>query len=266
MTDEKELAHQQFAGDLALYALGSLDAAAAARLEAHLGQCGACRTELSELRGGAAVLALSATGAAAPARSRARLMAAIAQDKSAAQSEPERLFRLRRPWWSLAPVFTSLLLALFAIMLWQENATLKDSLAAAHEQQARLQAHADRIRDVIRLLTAPDAAHITLVSTGARPQPQIKAIYEKKSGRLLLMATNLAPLPAGKTYELWLVPPQGAPIPAGLFRPDARGGVALAPSAVPAGSEAKAFAVTIEPESGSSRPTMPIVMMGAAGS
>ena len=36
MTDEKELAHQEFAGDLALHALGSLDAAAAARLEAHL--------------------------------------------------------------------------------------------------------------------------------------------------------------------------------------------------------------------------------------
>src|SRR5438552_8680410 len=198
MTDEKELAHQQFAGDLALYALGSLDAAAAARLEAHLGQCGACHIELSELRGGAAVLALSATGAAAPARSRARLMAAIAQDKSGAQSEPERLFRLRRPWWSLVPVFSALLLALFAIMLWQENATLKDSLAAAHEQQQRLQTHAERIRDVIRLLTAPDAAHITLVSTGAQPHPQIKTLYEQTSGRPLLIATNPAPPPAGK--------------------------------------------------------------------
>src|SRR5438270_13133557 len=113
MTDEKELAHQEFAGDLALYALGNLDAAAAAKLEAHLGQCGACRTELSELRGGAAVLALSATGAAAPARSRARLMAAIAQDKSAAQSDPERLFRLRRPLWTLAPGLRALLIALF---------------------------------------------------------------------------------------------------------------------------------------------------------
>ena len=266
MTDEKELAHQQFSDDLALYALGSLDAASAAKLEQHLGQCGPCRKELAELRAGAAVLALSATGAAAPTRSRSRLMAAIAQEKLAA-AEPERLMlRWRRPWWSLAPVFASLLLALFAIMLWQENESLKDSVAAAHEQQQRLQAHLERISMTIGLLSSPDAAHVTLVSTGAKPQPQIKTIYEKKSGRLLLMATDLAPLRAGKTYELWLVPTQGAPIPAGLFHPDARGSVALSPSAVPAGSEAKAFAVTIEPESGSATPTMPIVMMGAAGS
>src|SRR5438067_2562653 len=266
MTDEKELAHQQFSDDLALYALGSLDAASAAKLEQHLGQCGACRKELADLRGGAAVLALSATGPAAPERSRSRLMAAIAQEKAADAASESLMLRLRRPWWTLAPVFASLLLALFAIMLWQENESLKDSLAAAHEQQVRLQAHMERIRETIRLLNAPDAAHITLVSTGAKPQPQIKTIYEKKSGKLLLMATNLAALPAGKTYELWLVPAQGAPVPAGLFRPDARGSVALSPSAVPAGSEAKAFAVTIEPESGSSTPTMPIVMMGAAGS
>src|SRR3954469_20781503 len=119
MTDKKEPAHQQFSDDLALYARGNLDDASAAKLEQHLGQCGACRKELAELRAGAAVLALSATGAAAPMRSRSRRMAAIAQEKLPA-AEPERLMlRLRRPWWSLAPVFASLLLTLFAIMLWQ---------------------------------------------------------------------------------------------------------------------------------------------------
>jgi anti-sigma-K factor RskA len=32
---------------------------------------------------------------------------------------------------------------------------------------------------------------------------------------------------------------------------------------IPAGVEAKAFAITIEPEAGSTKPTMPIVMQGA---
>ena len=50
MAEEKQLAHEQFADDLALYALGSLDAASAAKLEGHLGQCGSCRRELEELR------------------------------------------------------------------------------------------------------------------------------------------------------------------------------------------------------------------------
>src|SRR5205085_2273977 len=217
MTGDRQSGHQPFSDDLGLYALGSLDAASSATLEAHLRQCGACRAELAELRGGAAVLALSAGGAAPPERARWRLMAAIAAEKPAAARDFGRVALLmRRPWWSLAPVFASLVLALFAILLWQENVSLKDSLAGAREQTQRLQAHAQRIRDLIRLLTAPDAAHITLVSAGARPQPQIKTIYEKTSGRLLLMASHLAPLPAGKTYQLWLLPPQGAPIPAGL--------------------------------------------------
>jgi anti-sigma-K factor RskA len=34
---------------------------------------------------------------------------------------------------------------------------------------------------------------------------------------------------------------------------------------IPAGVEAKAFAITIEPEGGSTTPTMPIVLMGAGG-
>jgi hypothetical protein len=34
---------------------------------------------------------------------------------------------------------------------------------------------------------------------------------------------------------------------------------------LPIGLEAKAFAVTIEPEQGSATPTMPILMMGAGG-
>jgi len=58
---------------------------------------------------------------------------------------------------------------------------------------------------------------------------------------------------------------QGAPIPSGVFKPDARGGAVLINPPLPAGVEAKAFAITIEPEQGSTTPTMPIIMMGAGG-
>ena len=65
------------------------------------------------------------------------------------------------------------------------------------------------------------------------------------------------------SYELWLIPTSGAPIPAGVFKPDAHGSATVINPPLPAGVEAKAFAMTIEPEQGSSTPTMPIVMMGA---
>jgi len=58
---------------------------------------------------------------------------------------------------------------------------------------------------------------------------------------------------------------QGAPIPAGVFKPDTRGGAVVINPPLPSGVEAKAFAITIESEQGSTTPTMPIVMMGSGG-
>ena len=51
-------------------------------------------------------------------------------------------------------------------------------------------AEAKMVRD---LLHAPDAWPLTLVSQKTPPQPQIKAVYSKQQGALLLMASNLTP-------------------------------------------------------------------------
>ena len=105
---------------------------------------------------------------------------------------------------------------------------------------------------------------MTLVSMPEQPrapQPQIKMIYQPKKGGLLLMANNIEPLPPNKVYELWLLPANGGtPMPAGTFKPDTSGN-AMMNHPMAAGMEAKAFAVTIEPEGGSQTPTMPIKMM-----
>jgi anti-sigma-K factor RskA len=72
----------------------------------------------------------------------------------------------------------------------------------------------------------------------------------------------MPPLPPQKAYELWLIPMQGAPMPAGTFKPDARGSATVVNPPLPGGMEAKAFAITVENEAGAATPTMPIVMMG----
>ena len=69
--------HEQFAEDLALYALGALDGVEHQTLEQHLEGCASCRRELELLRGDASLLALSTAGPKPPARSRQRLMSAI---------------------------------------------------------------------------------------------------------------------------------------------------------------------------------------------
>jgi anti-sigma-K factor RskA len=75
------------------------------------------------------------------------------------------------------------------------------------------------------------------------------------------IASNL-PTPRQKAYELWLIRHRSAH-PAGVFKPNARGNATVVNPPLPVGVQAKAFAITVEPESGSITPTMPIVMMGA---
>jgi len=104
----------------------------------------------------------------------------------------------------------------------------------------------------VATLLDPDATKIELVAVGNKPQPRGKAIYQRRNRNLIFFASNLPPLPAEKIYELWLFPANGgAPIAAGLFKPDARGSATVVNPPLPEGVEAKNFAVTLEPESGS---------------
>ena len=40
---------------------------------------------------------------------------------------------------------------------------------------------------------------------------------------MLLIASNLPPAPAGKIYEMWMIPKGGKPVPAGLFQSESTG-------------------------------------------
>lgn len=114
-------------------------------------------------------------------------------------------------------------------------------------------------------LTSPEAEHFTLVASKTPPQPQVKAIYVRGNGTLVFLASNMPQLPPQKTYELWLIPTSGAPIPAGIFRPDSHGSATVVKPPLPAGIEAKTFAITIEPEAGSSAPTSQPITVGTQG-
>jgi anti-sigma-K factor RskA len=117
---------------------------------------------------------------------------------------------------------------------------------------------------VLDLLTAPEAQHVLLTAQKTSPAPAARAVYAASRGALLLEASNLKPLPEGKTYELWVIPANGsAPIPAGRFWPDAAGSASLVLPKIPEGVLAKAFGVTIEKNEGSATPTAPIVLSGA---
>jgi len=251
-------AHDQFADDLALLALEALKGDERVTLEKHLEGCSSCRSELERLRGDMALLSLSASGPAPPRRSRERLLKAIANEPRA-----QKIGAARRSSWTLLPWLAAAALLLVAGFFWQQSDRLAQRVARLQDESAQLQTQLERAREVVSTLTSTDALRVTLVAAQAPPQPQGKAIYVRERSSLIFLASNMPALPPQRSYELWLIPTNGAPIPAGMFKPDARGSATVVEPPLPGGVEAKAFAITVEPEQGSSAPTMPIVMMGA---
>jgi anti-sigma-K factor RskA len=249
--------HEQFADDLALYALESLEGETLAVLEKHLAECPACRRELEHLRGDMALLALSTAGPAPPRRARQRLLAALAREPRL-KVVPER-----RSAWGVVGWLAAAAVAIIAVLLWRQNTELERQALGLRNESSGQMAELERAREVVETLTATDAMRVTLVAAKTPPQPQGKAIYVRGRGSLIFLASNLPAVPPEKAYELWLIPSSGAPIPAGVFKPDAHGSATVVNPPLPAGTEAKAFAITVEPEAGSSTPTMPIVMVGA---
>ena len=241
-------AHEQFAEDLALHALGTLQGDERARLEAHLDSCAACRQELAELRGDMALLAMSTAGPKPPQRSRQRLLNAIAKEPHGPATASARASRFN--WWAALGWAAAVAMLMVVIQLRRENYFLRESvtnLGALTSQQTLELANAQRVVDT---LTAPEAQTVTLAAS-KNPPPQGKAFYLKNRSGLVFVANNLPALPPDKIYELWLIPPTGAPIAAGLFKPDAKGNATIVnPPGLPPGVEAKTFAVTLEPASG----------------
>src|SRR5580693_3674143 len=262
--------HEQFAEDLALYALNALEGEDRAILEKHLATCSECRLELEQLRRDGALLALSTIGPKPPARARQRLLGAVAKDAAASPTSRAQNAREmghpsapRRSWWGALGWAVTAAVIVFAASLWKENIALKQTLASANAQATQNARELEDIRRIAAPIIEPEAQVVTVVAMKAQPQPQGKAFYLRSRGNLVFLATNMPPLPANKAYELWLIPMQGPPMAAGMFKPDAHGRATVINPPLPPGAEAKAFAITVENEAGATTPTMPIVMMGA---
>jgi anti-sigma-K factor RskA len=252
--------HEQYSEDLALYALDALRGEDRVRVDEHLATCAACRLELEQLRGDTALLALSTAGPRPPQRARQRFLDAVARE---AREAPMVQTSPRRSWWGALGWAATVAVVIFALSLWRENSALRGSLASAGSQAAKSARELEDLRRIAAPILEPEAQRVTLVSTKAPPQPQGKAFYLRNRGSLVFLANNMPALPARKVYELWLIPASGAPIPAGVFKPDAHGSASVVNPPLPGGVEAKAFAITVENEVGAATPTMPIVMMGA---
>ncbi|MGA1983832.1 MAG: anti-sigma factor [Acidobacteriaceae bacterium] len=278
--------------DLALYAMQLLPSDDAAIITRHLENCTECRAELAHIHDDLAACAVTVDLESPPAAARQRLIQQVAREKkivpappaqAQAQPEPPRpipafgrsgsVFAEARPHrgsagrsllaWSGWGIAAGLAVALG--FLYGDRSTLRETLTSQAGEIQRLNADAATAHQLMDALTDPRAVRVTLT---AKPQPRTAPIggvtYNPEKGSLVFLASDLNPLQALKTYELWVIPADGsAPIPAGTFHPDDQGNASVIMPDLPKGVAAKAFGVTIEPDGGSESPTLPIILAGS---
>jgi len=208
--------HDQFAEDLALYALNELADSEQQEMEGHLQTCSACRRELHAMRADLALLGLSLSGPQPPARSKERLMRAVAAEPRGVSAPDPAPASQRRLWAILIPSLAALGLFLVALVLIRHNINLKDEVAELGNRNQDQIALLDRMSQELELLTSPDAVHVSLHPQKMPRQPSGTAIYSPSNQRMMFMASNLAPVPEGKAYELWIIPMHGAPASSSL--------------------------------------------------
>jgi anti-sigma-K factor RskA len=240
--------HEQYGEDLALLALRTLEGDPRAELEKHLPTCSSCRRELERLHGDMALMAMSAGGPRPPQRSRQRLMEAIGKEPRGVTAGAARGRGFQ--WWTALGWAVAAVMLLVVIQLRQANRGLRDAVASLGSMVGQQTLELENAKRVADTLTGKDVQTVTLIAANTRAQPQGKAFYLRSKSGLVFVANNLPPLAPEKIYELWLIPTSGAPIAAGLFKPDAHGSATVVNPPLPAGVEAKTFAVTLEPASG----------------
>jgi hypothetical protein len=278
--------------DLALYAMQLLTSDEAATVSQHLEQCPPCREELARILGDLAATALTVDLESPAAPTRDRLLKQVAREKkivSIAPSQPAQT-QSQPPiaaFGRTAPVLSiesaqpkpaasrsvlawsgwgvAAALAVAISFLYGDRKALKENLASQNGQIQRLNASAATSHQLLDAITDPRAVRVTLTAKPLpRSGPTGGVTYNPNKGTLVFLASDLDPLQAYKTYELWIIPQDGsAPLPAGTFHPDDQGNASVIMPDLPRGVAAKAFGVTIEDDGGSQIPTMPIIMAGS---
>ena len=225
----------------AAYALDGLPPDERARFERHLGGCAACAAEVTGFRETTALLA-TAAATEPPATLRGRVLDSVARTPQLGRTDSAA--RVLRGRWVAVAAGAVAAAAIVASVLF--------GMAAGHSQD-RLDGMRHQQREIAAVLGSRDATvHKATVATGGTAT----VVMSHRMNALVFSATGLTPPPAGRRYELWLVRSRGD---ASVGMLPAQGpAVLMMASGLRPGD---ALGLSIEPSSGSARPTGPMLLL-----
>jgi len=260
--------------DLIQYALGTLKDTQMSQFTAHISLCNECRAQLAnfqvELASFAAVQPLSEL----PSGARDRFMTRLSSDQAGEskfmqmrnKSKAFNALRSFQQWLETPVPFRIVSGALAAALLYvgYDDLTHIHQIRQMQPEMARFELQAGQLADLQDFLRGSNTQQVSLHDRPViNKTPEGHAIYSSSNGKLVFTASTLPQTPAGKAYELWILPVSGsAPVPAGVFKPDMQGNAAVIFPQIPLNVNAGAFGVTIENEAGATKPTLPIILSG----
>lgn len=223
-----------------LYAIGVAEEPERSEIRAHLNrECEACMQGVRQAREIATLLGGTAAPSAPSPNLRRRILASVG-------------FEQKRFGWSPF-LAAALAMSLFAVVYFvgQHGEALKE-LERVRAEMGKQNIELAHLNEAFAILNSSDAT-VSIFGEGQTQPPKGKVIMSKSQG-MLLIANNLPPAPAGKAYEMWLIPKGGKPRAAGMFHATSEGS-AMYMKRAPIDPDAALVAVTIEPEAGSDQPT-----------
>lgn len=271
-----------------LYPLGGLSEAECARLEQHVADgCARCEALLRATQNVASQLLVGVAPVEPRPEVLAGLLARVSQPGGTRRRGPSRVRRAIRSRAAELAIAASVLVALglgalAAVLntrLEHERIArldLEDALAyeesiswslvrqveTERSRRVEVEQRLTGLSRVVAAIEAPLVRSLALAGQGEFRAAVAKAYIEPESGRLILYAHNLPPVPDGRTYQIWVIV-EDEHRSAGVFRSDSQGEAKYDTGRLPDLEGPVTVAVTLEPEGGAPQPTGPVVLAGS---
>jgi anti-sigma-K factor RskA len=249
---------------LEFYALGAVDEDEKQLVEAYLKDHPDARQKVQELERLTAALPYSVPPVQPSPRPKDLLMKRIAADRASGpeartQRPAPRRLRLEGVFRALS-LGAAVLAILWALVLSRQVAGLRSEIADLRQAMAAQSISIQEIHAALPQLPASQVVTLPVQGTDLQPKAQGQLIANRESRSAVLVMSNLAPVQAGHTYQVWLI--QGdQPQSAGLLNVDEHGQGILVLTSDRDIASFDALGISIEPEGGSPQPTGEIVVL-----